>query len=246
MCVCAQRVKKVLPPDFINHQNSESQTAIGLFASVNQELRKSAKDWLKRTSEGCSVVAVLIATVAFAAAYTIPGGPNQETGLPLLLYQPFFVVFTVTDVLSLTFSLTAVVTFLSISTSPFRLQDFKYTLPYKLILGFTFLFLAVALMMVAFAATIILMIHKRETWTRIALYTASFLPVAIFALSYFPLYSSLSKTSKYLLKKATKAFPRIRSRAPVLLKITNFFNCCKTQSQPPKSQTTSSTCRSNV
>ena len=36
---------------------------------------------MKSTAERSSVVAVLIATVAFAAAYTVPGGPNQSTGV---------------------------------------------------------------------------------------------------------------------------------------------------------------------
>ncbi|CAH2050297.1 unnamed protein product [Thlaspi arvense] len=59
----------------------------------NTKLREDAKDWLKRTAENCSIVAVLIATVAFAAAYTVPGGPNQNTGYPLLRNQSFFVIF---------------------------------------------------------------------------------------------------------------------------------------------------------
>ncbi|KAL3575996.1 hypothetical protein D5086_021279 [Populus alba] len=60
-------------------------TAEGYFITANSELRNLAKEWLKTTAEGCSVVAVLIATVAFAAAYTVPGGPNQSTGVPVLV-----------------------------------------------------------------------------------------------------------------------------------------------------------------
>jgi hypothetical protein len=209
-----QRVKEVLPPHLIDHRNIMNQTAEGLFAATNKELRKASVEWLKRTSEGCSIVAVLIATVAFAAAYTVPGGPNDTTGIPILLNQPFFVVFTVTDVLSLSFALTSVVIFLSILTSPFRLANFKHSLPNKLILGFTFLFLSVCMMMVAFAATVLLMLHNGEGWRRILLYALSFLPVGIFALSYFPLYLSLSETYKYLLKKASKAIPWNRCIPP--------------------------------
>ncbi|KAG2688460.1 hypothetical protein I3760_09G096300 [Carya illinoinensis] len=142
----------------------------------------------------CTVVAVLIATVAFAAAYTVPGGPNIQTGAPILVNKPFFVVFTVTDILSLSFALTSVVIFLSIVSSPFRLIDFKESLPKKLMLGFTFLFLSVSMMMFALAATVLLMIQNRESWTKVILYALSFLPVGIFALSYFPLYASLSET----------------------------------------------------
>ncbi|KAJ6995462.1 uncharacterized protein [Populus alba] len=136
-----ERVKEVTPSHFLNYQNNMKLTAEGYFITANSELRNLAKEWLKTTAEGCSVVAVLIATVAFAAAYTVPGGPNQSTGVPVLVNKPFFVVFTVTDVLSLTFALTSVVTFLSILTSPFRFKDFKHTLPNKLMVGFAFLFL---------------------------------------------------------------------------------------------------------
>ncbi|XP_041028343.1 protein ACCELERATED CELL DEATH 6-like [Juglans microcarpa x Juglans regia] len=202
-----ERVKLVTKAHFIDHRNNMNETAEGLFASANGDLRNSAREWLKHTSEGCSIVAVLIATVAFAAAYTIPGGPNQNTGFPVLLYQPFFVVFTATDVLSLACALTSVVIFLSILTAPFRLDDFRQSLPNKLMVGFTFLFLSVSMMMIAFAATIILMIRSNERWQKVLLYSLSFLPVAIFALSYLPLYLSLSRTYKYLFKKIMQVIP---------------------------------------
>ncbi|KAG2688457.1 hypothetical protein I3760_09G096000 [Carya illinoinensis] len=195
-----ERVESVIPSHFKEHRNNMKLTAWGLFHQTNNELRTTAAEWLKRTSEGCTVVAVLIATVAFAAAYTVPGGPNIQTGAPILVNKPFFVVFTVTDILSLSFALTSVVIFLSIVSSPFRLIDFKESLPKKLMLGFTFLFLSVSMMMFALAATVLLMIQNRESWTKVILYALSFLPVGIFALSYFPLYASLSETYKYLLK----------------------------------------------
>ncbi|KAG6641810.1 ankyrin repeat-containing protein At5g02620-like [Carya illinoinensis] len=202
-----ERVESVIPSHFKEHRNNMKLTAWGLFHQTNNELRTTAAEWLKRTSEGCTVVAVLIATVAFAAAYTVPGGPNSQTGAPILVNKPFFVVFTVTDVLSLSFALTSVVIFLSIVSSPFRLIDFKESLPNKLMLGFTFLFLSVSMMMFAFAATVLLMIQNRESWTKVILYALSFLPVGIFALSYFPLYVSLSETYKYLLKELRRSIP---------------------------------------
>ncbi|XP_031285132.1 protein ACCELERATED CELL DEATH 6-like [Pistacia vera] len=205
-----ERVQEVTISHFMNHRNDSGLTAEGLFAAANNELRVTSKEWLKHTAEGCSVVSVLIATVAFAAAYTVPGGSNENTGFPVLINQPFFVVFTISDVLSLTFSLAAVVTFLSILSSPFRLEDFKHSLPNKMTLGFTFLFLSVCLMMVAFAATILLMIKNKEHWAKIMLYTCSFIPVGIFALSYFPLYiiTSITRGCKQLGKKARRLIPR--------------------------------------
>lgn len=225
MPVRMQRVEKATPPHFLNHQNNQKLTAEGFFITANSELRTSAKEWLKSTAEGCSVVAVLIATVAFAAAYTVPGGPNESTGVPVLVNKPFFVVFTVSDVLSLTFALTSVVTFLSILSSPFRFKDFKDALPNRLMVGFTFLFLSVAMMMVAFGATIILTIYNKESWAKITLYTVSFIPVGIFALSYFPFYSSLSKSYKYLLKN----IPVTKRVLAIPWMISKFCKCCQAQ-----------------
>ena len=125
-----------------------------------------------------------------------------KTGAPVLLNQPFFVVFTVADVLSISFALTSVVVFLAITTSPFRFADFRHSLPNKLTYGLTLLFISVLMMMIAFAATVLLMIHNGEGWRKVVLYAVSFIPVGLFALSYYPLYRSLSKTYRYLLKKA--------------------------------------------
>nr|XP_034931757.1 uncharacterized protein LOC118062160 [Populus alba] len=178
-----ERVKEVTPSHFLNYQNNMKLTAEGYFITANSELRNLAKEWLKTTAEGCSVVAVLIATVAFAAAYTVPGGPNQSTGVPVLVNKPFFVVFTVTDASHFCFS--------------------------------------VAMMMVAFGATIILMIYSKESWTKITLYAVSFIPVGIFALSYFPLYTSLSKTYNLLQK-----IPFIKHIPAIPW---NSFKCCRVE-----------------
>ncbi|KAJ9689812.1 hypothetical protein PVL29_012470 [Vitis rotundifolia] len=167
-----ERVKEVSADYFTKHLNEQKHTPEGLFAPR-------------------IVVAAFIATVAFAAAYTIPGGPNQNTGFPLLLYQPFFVIFTLSDAVSLTFALTSV-----------------NSLPQRLMLGFTFLILSASMMMVAFAATIVLMIHNKERWTKIVLYSVAFLPVTVFAISYSPLYLSLLEACKYPVKLTVKACPR--------------------------------------
>ncbi|XP_058217989.1 uncharacterized protein LOC131328999 isoform X2 [Rhododendron vialii] len=231
-----ERVWDICPGSLLNTLNKDKKTARKLFEEENEPLRKKAKEWLQRTAEHCSLVAVLIATVAFAAAYTIPGGPNQSTGFPILLNRPFFVVFTLTDVLSLTFALTSVIIFLRILTSPFRLKDFKQSLPQILMLGVTLLILSVSMMMFAFAATVILMINKREEWTKVALYTASFLPVTIFALSYMPLYLSLMKTFIYSLKKVATIFPRFtgypHKSEPKKLETSNSTHPPKPQAAP--------------
>ncbi|KAF2303661.1 hypothetical protein GH714_021018 [Hevea brasiliensis] len=192
---------------YIMHHNNDDKTAFELFEKTHAKLHKEAQGWLKRTSESCSVIAVLIATVGFTAIYTVPGGTDEKTGLPVLLHYPFFVVFTVLDIISLASSLTSVVMFLSILTSPFRLQDFLISLPRKLTLGFTFLFISVAATMLAFAAAIVLEIHLKEQWSRSLIYTVAFLPVTAFAILQFPLYFAFAGIIKSSLKALRKALP---------------------------------------
>ncbi|XP_010099148.2 uncharacterized protein LOC21397296 [Morus notabilis] len=195
-----KRVKLMIPPHYELHRSpykDKTETAGELFHRTHKKLHKEAQDWMKRTSESCSAIAVLIATVAFAAAYTVPGGSNQKTGFPILLDEPFFLFFTIMDVLSLASSLTSVVMFLSILTSPFELRDFYHPLPQKLIMAFTFLFFSVFNTMMAFAVTIVLIIRLRNQWTTSIVYSVAFLPVCVFALLQLPLYRALVETTKW-------------------------------------------------
>lgn len=195
--------------------NSNKVTAEQLLIESNAELRVDAKEWMKRTAENCSIVAVLIATVAFAAAYTVPGGPDQKSGYPLLKNKPFFIVFALADALSLTFSLTSVIIFLSILTSSFRLNDFRNSLHNKLLLGLTVLILSVSMMMIAFAATLILTISSGRNWTNVILYIISFFPVTVFVLSYVRLYRLLIESFDQKIRKVMEAvLPRREAAQP--------------------------------
>ncbi|XP_059437024.1 ankyrin repeat-containing protein NPR4-like [Corylus avellana] len=200
-----ERVRKIMPSHYVMHRNYDDVTADELFKETHAELLKKAQKWIKETSQSCSAVAVLVATVVFATAYTVPGG-NDDTGRPIFLHSPFFLFFTIMDVVSLASSLTSVVMFLSILTSPFEQQNFLKSLPRKLMVGFALLFFSVTTTMLSFSATILLIIRlEKKKWTSTLIYTAAFLPVAVFALMQFPLYiaftSSLQSLSKKIMKK---------------------------------------------
>ena len=200
-----QSVRKIIPTNYVMHHDTINRmTPQELFKTKHADLLKEAQKWIKETSQSCSAVAVLVATVVFAAAYTIPGG-SDLSGRPNFIDSPFFLFFTVMDVVSLACSLTSVVTFLSILSSPFEYENFHRSLPRKLGIGFTLLFFSVTTTMLSFAATIFLILHfQRKTWTSTLIYTASFLPVTMFALMQFPLYASFTNTSQTLIKKIVK------------------------------------------
>ncbi|XP_060674069.1 uncharacterized protein LOC107435263 [Ziziphus jujuba] len=202
-----ERVRKLIPSHYVMNHSKGGQTAPDFFEKSHAYLLQEAQNWLKRTSESCSVIAVLIATVAFTVAYTVPGGSDQSTGLPILRHLPFFAIFTITDILSLVSALTSVGMFISILTSPFRLQDFRKSLPQKLTLAFTFLFLAVAVTMMAFSATVILIVRMKKRWTTTLVYGVAFVPVTVFALLQFPLYVAFMGTVKHTLIFMKKALP---------------------------------------
>ncbi|XVF26114.1 hypothetical protein REPUB_Repub13aG0272000 [Reevesia pubescens] len=110
-------VKNLIPSHFTMHRNKKNMTADQLFKDMHLEQLKTAQDWVKNTSQSCSTVSVLVASVVFAAAYAAPGGFVQNNGRPVLLEKPLYSFFTVMDVAGLASSLTSVVIFLSILTS---------------------------------------------------------------------------------------------------------------------------------
>jgi hypothetical protein len=78
----------------------------------NEERNKEEEEALSRARESHLVVAALIATVTFAAAFTLPGGyksdqgPNEGTAI--LAKKAAFIVFVISDAMSMVLSLLAV------------------------------------------------------------------------------------------------------------------------------------------
>ncbi|KAK4259066.1 hypothetical protein QN277_005440 [Acacia crassicarpa] len=199
-----KRVEKEVPNHLHLHCDNRALTAKDVLEMEHHDMLENAQNWIKQTAESCSTVAVLVATVVFAAAYTIPGG--SEGGTPVLVKSPVFIFFTIMDIVALAFSLSSVVMFLSILTSPFELWDFHKSLPRKLNLGFAFLFVALTSTILAFCATVLLTIKLPwKNWTSTLVYSASFFPVAIFGSIEFPLYMKIPMLLRKAGKKAMKA-----------------------------------------
>ncbi|TXG46860.1 hypothetical protein EZV62_026154 [Acer yangbiense] len=193
-----KRVEDIMPSYYTMLPNNNNKTAREVLEENQKGVLKDARKWVKETSQSCSTIAVLVSTLVFAAAFTLPGG-NSENGRPIFINSPLFLFFTISDIISLSFSLTAVVMFLAILTSPLDLDNFLDTLPRKLAIGFTLLFMSVATTMLAFASTIFLVLRlgDRPRWTTL-ICCASFFPVGVLALTHFPLFASFIKPWKYL------------------------------------------------
>ncbi|XP_022722227.1 uncharacterized protein LOC111279548 [Durio zibethinus] len=186
-------VKKSMEKHLLVHHNNKGQTPKQIFTETHKALVKDGSEWLTKTSESCSVVAALIATVAFATAASIPGGTSQDTGKPVLRDEPAFVVFVITSLVALCFSITALVFFLAILTSRFEEKDFAMKLPRKLILGLTSLFTSIAAMLFSFCAGHFFELGDKLKFAALPIYTATCLPISFFALAQLPLYFDLLK-----------------------------------------------------
>uniref|UniRef100_A0A5B6Z2K7 PGG domain-containing protein n=1 Tax=Davidia involucrata TaxID=16924 RepID=A0A5B6Z2K7_DAVIN len=184
-------VKHSMPSQFFVRSNKKGETPRAIFRNTHKDLMKNGSEWLTKTSESCSVVAALIATVAFATSATVPGGVNQETGTPTLVREPAFDTFAVSSLAALCFSVTALVFFLAILTSRCQEKDFHKDLPRKLLLGLTSLFTSIASMLVSFCAGHFFILKDNLKYAAFPVYTVTCLPVTFFAFAQLPLYFDL-------------------------------------------------------
>lgn len=190
-----QFVKNSMEPNFFSHYNNKGNTAREIFTKTHESLVKDGGKWLTNTSQSCSVVAALIATVAFASATTVPGGVEQNTGFPTLQGQPAFDAFAIAALIALCFSVTSLIMCLSILTSRYQEMDFENDLPTKLILGLTSLFMSIAAMLVSFCAGHFYVIEKKLKYAAFPIYAITCLPVTFFAVAQFPLYLDLIRAT---------------------------------------------------
>lgn len=180
-----------MPQNFFVRYNNKRKTAKDIFTETHSELVKAGGEWLTNTSQSCSVVAALIATVAFATSTTVPGGNNETNGKPTLEKKPAFEVFAISSLIALCFSVTAVVMFLAILTSRYQEKDFWRDLPRKLLVGLTSLFVSIGSMLVSFCAGHFFVLQDKLKYGAFPVYAITCLPVSLFALAQFPLYFDL-------------------------------------------------------
>ncbi|XP_031257944.1 ankyrin repeat-containing protein ITN1-like [Pistacia vera] len=142
---------------------------------------------MKDTANSCMVVATLIATVVFAAVFTLPGGTKEDSGTHYFLREVCFKIFVISDGISLVLSVCSILTFLSILTSRYAEKDFLLVLPTKLMVGLSTLLLSIAAMMVVFCATIFIVFKDGKIWVPILLSVIASVPVIVFVKQKWPL-----------------------------------------------------------
>ncbi|KAL1223220.1 Ankyrin repeat-containing protein ITN1 [Cardamine amara subsp. amara] len=175
-------VKKIVPRSYIKSKNKEGEVAQELFTNAHKELRKEGEKWMKDTATSCMLVATLIATVVFAAAFTVPGGNKEKSGLPIFQQKKWFNIFILSDAVALCSSSTSIVIFLSILTSRYAEDDFLVSLPSRLMFGFLALFVSLIAMVLAFCATLFLIYDRRLAWNLVFIISLASITAFSFAL----------------------------------------------------------------
>ncbi|XP_076950683.1 uncharacterized protein LOC143623729 [Bidens hawaiensis] len=67
-----KEVEGMIPPTYRERKNNDGLTPHELFTKEHKDLVAQGEKWMKETASQCMVVAALIATIVFAAAFTVP------------------------------------------------------------------------------------------------------------------------------------------------------------------------------
>ncbi|KGN49939.2 hypothetical protein Csa_000077 [Cucumis sativus] len=174
-----------------------------LFTKEHKDLRKDGEAWMRNTANSCMLVSTLIATVIFAAAFTIPGGDDNE-GTPIFQKRFWFTIFVISDAVGLISSSSSILVFLSILTSRHAEDDFLHSLPSRLLIGLTSLFISIVCMVVAFSATFFMHYHNNANiWVPKIVATTTIVPVCCFCMLQFKLWVDIfhnTYLSKFLFR----------------------------------------------
>ncbi|KAM0038452.1 putative ankyrin repeat-containing domain, PGG domain, ankyrin repeat-containing domain superfamily [Helianthus debilis subsp. tardiflorus] len=198
-----KEVRNMVPPIYRERKNKDGLTPHELFTEEHKELVREGEKWMKETASQCMVVAALIATIVFAAAFTVPGGYNQDDGIPIFYRKAMFVVFVVADAMSLFLSSASLLTFLSILTSRYAEHDFVESLPRKLMLGLLTLFLSIATMVLTFSISFFILYHKEMKWIPILMSVVALMPVLLYVVLQYHVLADVIRSSygsRYLFK----------------------------------------------
>ncbi|KAJ4818589.1 ankyrin repeat family protein [Rhynchospora pubera] len=146
-----------------------------------QEIKSLTATYTNNTS----LVAILIATITFAAAFTLPGGYSNDKGtegLPIMRKKPAFKAFLISDTLAMCSSLA--VAFLCILA---RWEDLKFLLYYRSLTK-NLMWFALMTTTVAFATGLYTVVAPRFQWLAILICTLSVcLPFLTYLLGEWPM-----------------------------------------------------------
>ncbi|KAK3189913.1 hypothetical protein Dsin_029474 [Dipteronia sinensis] len=195
-----KEIEKIVPPHFKDKVGEQQLTPQELFSKEHEDLLKGGEAWMKNAATSCLVVATIITSVIFTATYTVPGGTTAHgdiddhnstvaEGSPIHLNKTLFKIFSMSNVIGLSFSTISILMFLSILLSGFAEKDFIWFLPLKLFVGLVTLLFSVISIMVTYSSTYFLAYpyHERLNWITSTTVLLVSVPIIICAQVLFPL-----------------------------------------------------------
>ncbi|XP_038719552.1 uncharacterized protein LOC120012280 isoform X1 [Tripterygium wilfordii] len=164
-----KEVETLSSPILKEMRNCDGEKPHQVFTRSHKELLMEGEKWMKKTATSFTIASALIVTIMFAAAFTVPGGNKQESGLPNFLHEKSFRIFVISDAVAL-----------------YAEEDFLTSLPTKLIVALSTLFLSIVAMMVSFCAALMI-IMDGQLLLVIPIFLLAGIPVTLFILLQFPL-----------------------------------------------------------
>ena len=174
-------------------KNSEGMTPIEVFNKDHKELLKVGEEAMKETANSCMLVATLISTVVFAASLTVPGASNNILNTPFF-GKEWFMIFILSNAVSLFTSAASIVLLLSILTSSYAKNEFMYSLHARLMFGLTTLFISITTMVSAFIAAIFLIFDYKLEWVPYVIASLACAPVVLFLALHSNLWADLIRS----------------------------------------------------
>ncbi|XP_026437601.1 ankyrin repeat-containing protein NPR4-like isoform X2 [Papaver somniferum] len=174
-----KKVEKRVPPALAKTKNDQGETPQEVFTREHKDLVKNAETYMLRTAESCLIVAALVATVAFAAAITVPGGNFSDSnatnkGMPIFLGNKSFLAFMVVDAIALFSSTFVIQVFLTVFVGSYNAEaKFEEIMPRRLEFGLVFLRISVVSVTIAFSIAL-MMLGNSYPWAPYVICGAAF------------------------------------------------------------------------
>ncbi|GKV28717.1 hypothetical protein SLEP1_g37734 [Rubroshorea leprosula] len=181
-----KEVERIVPEWCKEAKNNNGENPKDVFTESHKGLLKEGEKWMTDTASSFIILSILLVTIMFAVSFTVPGGDNQNNGLPILLGKKLFKIFIITDAISFFAASTSGLIFLGILTSRKAEEDFLLSLPRKLMIGLITLFISIATMMASFSAALLIMLQV-QLWALILITLAAVIPTMVFGWLQFPL-----------------------------------------------------------
>ncbi|KAI3897428.1 hypothetical protein MKX03_025446 [Papaver bracteatum] len=164
-----KKLEKRVPPSLRKTRNDDGETPQEVFTRDHKDLVIKAEAYLLRTAESSLIVSALVATVAFAAAITVPGGNFSDSnkdnkGKPIFFERKSLLFFMVLDALALFSSTFSIQVFLSALGMTHSEVAFERIIPGKLKSGLVSLRISVVFVMIAFSIALSIMLGGKYVW----------------------------------------------------------------------------------